>query len=73
VRKNQFGSFKYNNNNGLRPHGSVGFLLAMHINTDLSVDNMNLVEMDELEIGLIGLGAMGMMYAKRLVEAGWKK
>ncbi|CAG8479844.1 9684_t:CDS:10 [Paraglomus brasilianum] len=33
---------------------------------------MNLVEMDELEIGLIGLGAMGMMYAKRLVEAGWK-
>jgi prephenate dehydrogenase (NADP+) len=24
-------------------------------------------------IGLIGMGAMGTMYAKQLVDAGWKK
>ena len=26
-----------------------------------------------MEIGLIGLGDMGLMYAKRIVKAGWKK
>ncbi|CAG8663880.1 7539_t:CDS:10 [Cetraspora pellucida] len=28
---------------------------------------------DEMEIGLIGLGEMGLMYAKRIVKAGWKR
>jgi 3-hydroxyisobutyrate dehydrogenase-like beta-hydroxyacid dehydrogenase len=27
----------------------------------------------DMEIGLIGLGDMGLMYAKRIVKAGWKK
>jgi hypothetical protein len=30
-------------------------------------------EKETLEIGLIGLGEMGLMYAKRMVSAGWKK
>lgn len=30
-------------------------------------------EKETLEIGIIGLGDMGLMYAKRLVAYGWKK
>ncbi|CAG8842103.1 11036_t:CDS:2, partial [Racocetra persica] len=29
-------------------------------------------EQNEMEIGLIGLGEMGLMYAKRIANAGWK-
>ena len=28
---------------------------------------------ETLEIGIIGLGDMGLMYAKRMIAAGWKK
>ncbi|KAF0373301.1 Prephenate dehydrogenase [Gigaspora margarita] len=30
-------------------------------------------EKGEVEIGIIGLGEMGLMYAKRIVKAGWKR
>ncbi|KAG9299585.1 hypothetical protein G9A89_020756 [Geosiphon pyriformis] len=30
-------------------------------------------EKDELEIGFIGLGDMGLMYAKKILKAGWKR
>ena len=30
-------------------------------------------EKETLEIGVIGLGDMGLMYAKRIIDYGWKK
>jgi prephenate dehydrogenase (NADP+) len=30
-------------------------------------------EKETLEIGIIGLGDMGLMYAKRIIACGWKK
>lgn len=30
-------------------------------------------EKETLEIGIIGLGDMGLMYAKRIIASGWKK
>ncbi|CAG8687282.1 3131_t:CDS:10, partial [Acaulospora morrowiae] len=42
-------------------------------NLEISMERVMMSEKETLEIGLIGLGDMGLMYAKRIVKAGWKR
>lgn len=59
----------------LAPHQLDGRWLVLILIFDGDLERMastNLVSPDDFVIGIIGMGDMGKMYARRLSDAGWR-